>query len=253
MKRVTTKILKLSTSLILATGLSLVSVGSSFGLEVLTSGDSITQGLGRTAAGQEFGVTSPVNGAANIGGYQPVLNQQLDAAVEPSTIYNWGVAGDRSFHGVSRIGGVLNSRPADYILIMYGANDLYQGLSSSATQANMDNMISQSFAREVTPIIAEITPNTSNGNFDAAIAFDYNPRLHALAAVREIEIAPMYQALRGLWQVVPYTSGDGLHLNGTGYNVMTTQWFDRIASIEQANNAIDAAAVTAALKLLLSK
>ena len=104
-------------------------------LEVLTVCDSITQGLQRTSNGQLYGNLSPGNGRANFGGYQPWLNQLLDDGIEPSTVYNWGIGGETSSQTVGRINNVLNSRPADYILILCGVNDLFHGISSSATSA----------------------------------------------------------------------------------------------------------------------
>ena len=100
-------------------------------LEILTVCDSITQGLQRTSSGQLFGNLSPGNGRANFGGYQPRLNQLLDARIEPSTVYNWGIGGETSNQTVGRINNVLNSRDADYILILCGVNDLFRGISSS--------------------------------------------------------------------------------------------------------------------------
>ena len=215
-------------------------------LEVLSIGDSITQGLQRTYSGVVFGITSPRFGAANVGGYQVRLNTKLDANIEPSSVYNWGFQGELSagFNpisgapgGVNRIGSVLNSRPADYILIMYGANDLYAGISSSSTSANLGNMIDQSRARDVIPIISEITPNTlfRNGFFDFLISNDYNPKLKAVAAQKETPIVLMYSKMRSEWNRL-YDSGDGLHLNSNGYNRMGEEWFEVLEKVHQANN-----------------
>ena len=57
-----------------------------FALEILTVGDSITQGLFRTFGGSQSGVTSPQNGSINFGGYQPRLNQRLDSEIAASTV-----------------------------------------------------------------------------------------------------------------------------------------------------------------------
>ncbi len=197
-------------------------------LDILTAGDSITQGLQRTASGAVFGITSFQNGSVNIGGYQPRLKARLDAQVESSTLYNWGRGGENSAGGVGRINSILNSRTADLILIMYGANDLYQGISSSGTRANISVMIDRSRASGVIPIISEVTLNT-NGSFNPSIRLDYNPMIHSLANQKGVSIATNYVALDGPnWYAVPYHSGDQLHLSNAGYERMAEAWLNVI-------------------------
>ncbi len=228
-----------------------------FALEILSAGDSITQGLFRTFGGSQSGVTSPQNGSANFGGFQPRLNQRLDAEVESSTVYNYGIAGANSRDGVSRVNTILNSRPADYILIAYGANDLYQGISDSANQAFMRQMMIASLNKGVTPIIAEITPNTNRefrSDLDGFIRNFYNVRIRGLiddfanaGDPAELAIANHHQKLRPGWTSVPHHSGDGLHLNSSGNRVMADEWlaaiirqieFDRPISIAPINSLL---------------
>ena len=201
-------------------------------LVLLCHGDSITQGLKRDAFGNVSGVTSFQNGSKNFGAYLPLLNTKLDASIEPSSLYNWGHGGDNSAVGLGRINTVLNSRSADYILIMFGANDLYQGISSSGTKANIKTMIDRSRAKGVDPIISTITPNT-NGSFNPAIRLDYNPKIFEAANEKNVPIADNYLALDGPnFQAVPYHSGDKLHLSNAGYQQMAQAWFDVIDQLE---------------------
>lgn len=199
-----------------------------YSLEILAAGDSITQGLMRNAYGLIYGITSPLNGAANIGAYLPGLKSLLDAQIENSNIYNWGKGGENSAQAVLRINTIISSRTADIILIMYGANDIYQGVSSSSTKENLRYMITKSRAIGLTPIISEITPNSL---FDSYIVTSYNPQIEALATEENVPMALMHNRLNDGWTTVPYTSGDGLHLNTTGYSVMTDEWFTQIQSL----------------------
>jgi len=202
-----------------------------FAFEILTIGDSITQGYQRTADGEVYGVEEPVNGAANIGGYQPILKQKLGEFIEPSTLYNWGIGGDNSTGGVQRIGSVLNSIQADYILILFGANDLYQGISSTTTKANIRSMINQSRDVNVLPIISELSPDN---RYNRYIEHYFNPKINALAEEEGTEIVLMYQYMDGKWNTFPYHSGDGLHLSNDGYNKMARLWFYAIEKIENS-------------------
>jgi len=198
---------------------------TTYALEILSLGDSITQGLQRTASRIIYGITSPVNGAANIGGYQPFLNASLDKYIEPSTVYNWGIAGETSRGGLMRIQNILNSRQTDYILILYGANDLNAGISASTTQANIRNMVRLSRVANVLPIISELSPY----NFHTfRIENLYNPLLNELSIEENVNIVPMYQDMIVNWNSTPYHSGDGLHPNTNGYAVMSELWFRAI-------------------------
>ena len=233
-------------------GLLLINTPSK-ALEVLTFCDSITQGLKRTAGGQEFGVTTPGNGRANFGGYQPRLNQLLDANIEPSTVYNWGTGGTNSSNATAIINNVLNSRQADYILILCGANDLFQGISSNATSSNINFMVERTLAKGVTPIVGELTPVTNpfggSDNIDRIVWANYNPKIRAVATSKNVPIAYLFgkgnnynasawvSDMRRCWKggplcggAAPYTSGDGLHLSDLGFTVMANIWFDTIKS-----------------------
>ena len=215
-------------------------------LKVLTVCDSITQGLQRTGSGHEFGIVNPVNGAANVGGYQPVLNQMLDANIEPSTVYNWGIGGEKSSQTVNRINSVLNSQPAaEYILILCGANDVLNGISSNTTKANISTMVDRSLAKGVTPIISELSPITV-GAYDYSVWAYYNPKIRAVAAQKNVPLVYMFgegnnanasawvSDLRLGWKggvggsPPAYHSGDGLHLSNFGYVKMAEKWFDVI-------------------------
>lgn len=204
-------------------------------LEILTYGDSITQGLQRTSGLILYGVTSPVNGAANIGGYQPYLNNILDQNIESSNAYNWGVSGETSLGGLGRIESVLSSRVADYILILYGANDLNAGISASATKANVKSMVQKCRQYNVVPILSELTPYNS---FTSQVPYLYNPAIRALAEEENTTIVLMYENMIKGWNSIPYHSGDGLHLSDLGYVVMSNYWFEAILKEENAGSGM---------------
>ena len=223
-------------SFILFLGLASASVNAR-ALEIVTLCDSITQGFQRNGAGQIFGITSPVNGAANIGGYQPRLNQLLDTNIEASNVYNWGIGGENSAQTVNRINAVLNARPTEYVLILCGSNDLYQGLSSSATSANVGTMIDRTRAAGAVPIISEITPNIfdAGGAYDNFIANIYNPDLKTMAAGRDATIILTFFEMRALWES-QYNSGDGLHLSNAGYVKLADLWFETIRDVHNSSS-----------------
>jgi acyl-CoA thioesterase-1 len=191
-------------------------------LVCIALGDSITAGLKRTASGHQSGVTSPPNGG-QYGSYTEELISLLLADVPSAKIYNWGVHGDRSYQGVSRISSVM-SRHADAncILIMFGANDIYASLSPNDTKANMKLMAERARNAGITPIIATLTPNTTGvGQIGG-----YYDKVTELAEETGLSLADQYVSThpaRGIW-LNENTSGDGLHLSNTGDLRMAEEW-----------------------------
>ena len=174
-------------------------IASAYRLDILAFGDSITQGLKRDSDGVVYGITSPQNGARTSDGYEPELeNDFVTQTSNTAYVYNWGYGGERSDQGVNRIDSVLDSRVADFILIMEGTNDLYAGISASTTKANLRIMIEKSQGKNTEPIIATLTPNTlwSNGYL---IPSSYNPAIKSLALETNIALADQYAAMVGNW------------------------------------------------------
>ena len=187
-----------------------------YAYEILTLGDSITRGsiyVEGDGAGRQIGPT------------QGFLEEFLSDEGLPSRVYNWGISGETTFGGLNRINNVLNSRYADFILIMEGANDLYEGISSSTTTENIRAMISRSNAKNVTPIIGSITPNDRTAGFDSKIANDYNPKIAQMTKNENTRLANQYEALIPNWAGTTY---DGLHPDLKGHSIIAKTWFDSI-------------------------
>ena len=190
----------------------------SFALEILTMGDSITKGWPYVVYDQ-YGTRRGV--------YQPDLEQLLSDYGVPSHVYNWGVGGETTPEGVNRITTVLKSRPANFILIMEGTNDVRNGISSSTTRTNIGIMIDKSLSWSVVPIMATIPPNSEPTHpiFEDRIAYDYNPKLLSLAQEKKVRLADQYKALRPEW---PILNSDNIHPNLEGYKRVAQTWFGAI-------------------------
>ena len=184
------------------------------------------RGKKRDSDGVIYGIISPQNGARTSDGYEPELENDFATQTNHTAyVYNWGYGGERTDQGVNRIDSVLDSREADFILIMEGANDLGAGVSASTTKANLRIMIEKSQGKDTEPIIATVTPNTARSD-GYIIPNNYNPAIRSLALEKDIALADQYTALVGNWS--GYNSGDGLHLNDVGERVMAQEWFDAI-------------------------
>lgn len=207
-------------------------------LTVLAFGDSITQGYARDAEGNEYGIIEPPRGARiDWWGYEIHLEYMIEDTygAGTSSIYNWGYHGLRSDQALQCgedwdcIDDVLSSREADMILIMLGANDLYNGISYAATRYNLSKMIEKSYAKRVEPILGTITPNTSGTSLFNSEWINglYNPMIRDLAQEKGVLLADHYENMIDEWESL-YTSGDGLHVNDAGNYRLAETWYEAI-------------------------
>jgi lysophospholipase L1-like esterase len=186
------------------------------GLVVL--GDSITDGRGSTTNGNDR--------------WPDDLAKRLlaNAATANVAVMNQGIGGNGLFGGLgpnapdrySR--DVLGQSGVRWVIVFEGVNDLGGGASASSITAVFDGLISQAHAQNLLIYGATITPFGGNvyytpehesarqavntyiksGKFDGYVDLD--------AAIRDSSNPPKLQAA--------YDSGDGLHLNPTGYQKM---------------------------------
>lgn len=90
--------------------------------QIITLGDSITEGYGDDISADDISQDGKNNG----GGFQPILNNLLTAYEKgfPQNIVNEGVGGDTSADGLAYINTALNLYPdAKKYFLMYGTND----------------------------------------------------------------------------------------------------------------------------------
>ena len=180
------------------------------GVEIIAFGDSITAGTG-----------------SNSGGYPSRLQQIIESTGKPCTIYNLGIPGERTYQGVERIDTVLDSIPADVILIMEGTNDIRSGHPWQTTQLNLQLMIDKAKARGVTPILATLTPS-DQVNSEVLIPNRWNPMIKELAKQNSITLVDQYSAIEALW---PSLTNDGIHPNDNGYLYLAETWNNSVGEM----------------------
>lgn len=221
-------------SVILLFCLSTVVEAQTETVTLLAFGDSITQGFKRKGS-VTWGIKTPPHGA-RVGGYEPHLEDEF-AENEltqniPAYVHNWGYGGERTTSGVSRLKTILSYYGSiyDYCLLMEGANDLYGGISPKTTAFNMGIMVDACRSSNATPILATITKNT-NTYYGYRIYTDYNPEIIKVADQKNVILADQYGAVNPTW--LQLTSGDGLHLNDTGDQVMAKTWYEALIQDER--------------------
>lgn len=186
----------------------LVDVNCDRELVIVAFGNSITHGVGDEAV---------------LGGYPG----RLSALLPHATIYNYGVPGERTPTGRTRIKTVFGViANADYTLILEGVNDYWiSGYSPNSTLSNLTDMV-------------------HTAQRTGALTL-----LGTLAAVRRPNQKPWVSSVNS--RIKPYTSidyyslgeqiigGDLLHPNAAGYQQMATLSSLSLMRVSAANRPAD--------------
>jgi len=128
------------------------------------------------------------------------------------TVINEGRSGETSASGLRRIDGILANRKPGYILILYGANDIIRGGSSSTTE-HLRNMIVLAKDNNTVPVIATLTPAFHSHSYmqDSIVAL--NEQIRALGSQEHVKVVDLESAFN--WDD-SYFLDDGLHPNNSG-------------------------------------
>gem|GEM_PF-908439 len=189
---------------------------------LLTLGDSITVGFPY--------YTGAMDGSTK-GGYQPSLSSRLDGPSQTVTVLNYGVSGENTTQGLSRLNGILSRHSTSrMMLILEGTNDIFY-FSRSTTYANWRKMVDICLGRRITPVLATLTPDT-RPIMDGmkAVNTTYNVEIRKIVTEKNIPLCELYNPLRSDWNEA-YTE-DGLHPNRNGYRAMAQIWFDSVKTPE---------------------
>jgi lysophospholipase L1-like esterase len=184
--------------------------------------------------------------AKNKGGYQPSARSKISAQGVSVDLYNWGFAGELSSQILGRVSQAMSARPAKYVFIMAGINDVGFGISSGSIAFNVRRMIDRVCERGLIPVLGLITPRFDGGSYNSKIQV-INDAIREYAESLNVPVADNYNALIGNWNA--YQSGDNLHIGNAGDSAMATQWASAFQYRAGACRA--ASAVPSTIQLLL--
>ena len=185
----------------------------------LAFGDSITIGHG------DGGMVCPDN--AVVGGYPPRLAPRLAARGLDAEILNFGLCGERTDAGVTRIDSVL-AVPADVILIMEGTNDVSKGIGFETTLFNLREMAKKAERARVEPVLASMVPRGPDSGRDSNNGKTYTigQRLEQDAAAGGWSFADPFSALFYLPNFFELYYFDQLHPDSSGYGLVAEAFAD---------------------------
>ncbi|WP_243311374.1 arylesterase [Fundidesulfovibrio agrisoli] len=163
-------------------------------LTIAALGDSLTAGFG-LPGGQSF---------------TAVLEKELRARGRDVAVVNFGVSGDTTAGGVSRVKSVLASSP-DGVILELGANDGLRGLDPAQAEANLDRIIAACKERGVPVLLMGMRTLSGMGKrYGEEFAAIY-PRL---AQKYGLTLYPFF--LEGVAGDPALNLPDGLHPNHEG-------------------------------------
>lgn len=137
------------------------------------------------------------------------------AGILGKKVLNRGVPGAFSSDAPGHAGTALGFRPS-YLVILYGTNDVFQEVPTSAVAANVQVAVQLAKANQTIPVVATIPPNLRS-SFQNGLVASINSRLKAMASSEGARLANVnaeFGSGEGLIQ------SDGYHPNETGAQVI---------------------------------
>ncbi len=203
---------------------------------VVLFGDSISLGFNQASIFSQDNRSG--DGALQFGVPSQYLDEILRDNNRKSLVANFGYGGSPSGptfnesigvgNGLQRITSDLSTAKElhgpsqrQYILILYGTNDMDYDIPASTTGMNIELMIDRSIAQGFIPIVGTIPPTDSaplvNPQIRNAVARSQNKGNEVYLVDHYIHLLPNWATLR---------DSDGLHPNNNGYLAIANYWFN---------------------------
>lgn len=153
----------------------------------------------------------------------------LDCATHNCEVYNYGLPGEKTTEGVTRLPDVLDGHAFDVLLLMHGTNDVFNGMSNNTIKFNLGEMDDIASARGVDTVhgsIIRFHPDGEKGTSKDNQVANLRNRVSDLAAARNRYFADPWSVLcptRSCFDShYAYPEDIGLHPDASGYNLMAT-------------------------------
>ncbi len=201
-------------------------------------GDSITAGEDGTASALLHTLVIQTNLA-----YPKLLQDQLKAryTLQTPTVENDGLPGEEAEwdSALTRFEGIVDGGKIQAILILEGADDIYNGNSAGVTPAiaGLRSMVEYAKNRGVRPYLATLPPEDPAGSRGGGyfLVDSFNQHVISLAMSEQIAYVDINAAFNGDLSLL---GADGLHPNPDGWKVMANAFFQSIkTSLEVAPTA----------------
>lgn len=193
-------------------------------LRIVALGDSITSG----APGFASPLESPPDGS---GDPESQYGFWMSKAHPEWTVLNRGVSGERSDQVLKRFERDVLKESPDYVIILAGVNDLYQGLPASFVKETLEAMYDRAAEAGITVVAATILPYNSAGAGESAAIRKVNRWIEGTARHRGLVFCDVHRAVAdpGSYDRLASTA-DGDHPDVAGYRAIADRL---VAAIEE--------------------
>jgi len=183
-------------------------------LRIVALGDSVTAG----EPGFRSPLESPPDGA---GDPESQYGFWMSKAHPDWVVLNRGVSGERSDQILKRFERDVLREAPDYVIILAGVNDIYQGLPASFVQENLDAMYDRAADSGVRVVAATILPYNSASAGESGAIRKVNRWIEGTARHRGLAFCDVHRAVADPASYDRLASTiDGDHPDVAGYRAM---------------------------------
>ena len=172
-------------------------------------------------------------------GYPPKLQALLVAAGMEASVENYGLGGEQTTDGVSRIDTALALANADVLLLLEGTNDIFHGVSIETTVQDLDTMANKASNKGLSTVHATIIPFKPGAkvNSDNLLTEQLNMLIRTLALQRSRQLVDPYEVFReqdNLFDTYYYSGSDDPvgHPNHDGYQLLAQTFADVLLDVD---------------------
>jgi acyl-CoA thioesterase-1 len=142
--------------------------------------------------------------------FTAVLEKELRARGFSVEVLNFGISGDTTAGGVSRVGAVIAAKP-DAAILELGANDALRGLDPALAEANLDQILA-AFRKADMPVL--LTGMRAIMGMGKRYGEEFAAIYQRLSAKHGVALYPFF--LEGVAGDPALNLPDGLHPNAAG-------------------------------------
>jgi len=154
-------------------------------------------------------------------GYNAKPNESYPAVLSRLSGYNVlneGILGETSHEGLRRMAPLLEDKRIKLMILLFGGNDIMQGLSMEALKSNLKTMIRMAKEKRIDVLLVSV-PNLS--------LFGLSP-LELYEEVAEEEEVPLLSGMMADILEQPSLKSDQIHPNAKGYKIMGEKIYKKL-------------------------
>jgi acyl-CoA thioesterase-1 len=200
--------------------------------------------LPRPAAAQRYlafgdSITYGVGDSKNLGGYPGRLQTLLNQRGQSATVINYGLPGETTTGGLTRLNRVLASAATgDTLLLLEGTNDVNAKVSPESISFNLDKMAQRAASSGISTVHVTVIPREPEANTDGSneITGVLAGLIRELAYVNQRTLVDPFEIFLHETPDVfnlDYLGGeDKLHPNSKGYDRMARVFADALTGVD---------------------